>query len=45
MSDMKPIEKIQKILDSKNIKPSKMMKDLGFSSGLFSQWKTAIIIR
>lgn len=36
---MKPVEKIQEILDSKNIKASKMMKDLGFSSGLFSQWK------
>lgn len=36
---MKPVEKIQEILDNKNIKASKMMKDLGFSSGLFSQWK------
>lgn len=36
---MRIVEKIQEVLDSKNIKASKMMKDLGFSSGLFSQWK------
>ena len=35
---MNPVDKIQEILKSKNIKPYKMMKDLGFSSGLFSQW-------
>lgn len=37
---MNTIQKIQKELDIMNIKPSKMMSDLGFSSGLFSQWKS-----
>ncbi len=37
---MRTVDKIQEVLDSKNIKASKMMKDLGFSSGLFSQWKS-----
>lgn len=37
---MRTVDRIQEILDSKNIKASKMMKDLGFSSGLFSQWKS-----
>lgn len=36
---MRTVDKIQEVLDSKNIKASKMMRDLGFSSGLFSQWK------
>lgn len=36
---MRTVDKIQEVLDGKNIKASKMMKDLGFSSGLFSQWK------
>lgn len=39
---MSTIERIQKKLDEKNIKPSKMSKDLGFSSGLFSQWKSGL---
>ena len=39
---MNTIERIQKMLDEKNIKPSKMSKDLGFSSGLFSQWKSGL---
>ena len=39
---MTTIERIQKKLDEKNIKPSKMSKDLGFSSGLFSQWKSGL---
>lgn len=31
---------LQRILEELNgVKPSKMMKELGFSSGLFSQWK------
>lgn len=37
---MRTVDKIQEVLGSKNIKASKMMKDLGFSSGLFSQWKS-----
>ena len=37
---MNTVQKIQKELDINNIKPSKMMSDLGFSSGLFSQWKS-----
>jgi len=36
---MRTVDKIQEVLDSKNIRASKMMRDLGFSSGLFSQWK------
>lgn len=39
---MTTIERIQKKLDEKKIKPSKMSKDLGFSSGLFSQWKAGL---
>lgn len=31
---------IQNELEKRNIKPSKMMSELGFSSGLFSQWKS-----
>lgn len=37
---MNTVQIIQEELQSKHIKPSKMMKDLGFSSGLFSQWKS-----
>ena len=37
---MNIVERIQQKLDEKGIKPSKMSKDLGFSSGLFSQWKS-----
>lgn len=33
-------EKIVELLAEKNISASKMMKELGFSSGLFSQWKS-----
>lgn len=36
------IERIQKKLDEKKIKPAQMSKDLGFSSGLFSQWKAGL---
>lgn len=34
------IQLIQKELEKRNIKPYKMMSELGFSSGLFSQWKS-----
>lgn len=34
------IERIINLLDEKNISAAKMMKDLEFSSGLFSQWKS-----
>lgn len=37
---MRTIDKIQEILNTKNISAAKMMRELGFSSGLFSQWKT-----
>lgn len=37
---MNTVQIIQEELQSKNIKPSKMMKELGFSNGLFSQWKS-----
>ena len=36
---MSAIDRIQHELDMQGIKPSKMMSDLGFSSGLYSQWK------
>lgn len=36
---MAAIDRIQNELDLQGIKPSKMMSDLGFSSGLYSQWK------
>lgn len=36
---MSAIDRIQHELDMQGIKPSKMMNDLGFSSGLYSQWK------
>lgn len=39
---MSVVEKISLELDAKGIKPSSMMKDLGFSSGLFSQWKSGL---
>ena len=39
---MTTIERINELLSRKGIKPSKMMKDLGFSSGLFSQWKSGM---
>ncbi len=39
---MTTIERIQQKLEEKKIKPSKMSKDLGFSSGLFSQWKSGM---
>lgn len=37
---MNTIQIIQEELAKRNIKPSKMMAELGFSSGLFSQWKS-----
>lgn len=36
---MTSVEKITELLKDRNITPTKMMKDLGFSSGLFTQWK------
>ena len=36
---MSAIDRIQDVLNAQGIKPSKMMSDLGFSSGLFTQWK------
>ena len=36
---MSAIDRIQAELNAQGIKPSKMMSDLGFSSGLFTQWK------
>ena len=36
---MKEIETINKLLEQKGISASRMMKELGFSSGLYSQWK------
>lgn len=37
---MNSIQIIQSELNKRNIKPAKMMKELGFSNGLFSQWKS-----
>lgn len=39
---MNTIEIINDLLKEKGISASKMMKDLGFSSGLFSQWKKGL---
>lgn len=36
---MDTIERINLLLKEKQITPAKMAQDLGFSSGLFSQWK------
>ena len=36
---MKSIEKINILLEERGIKATKMMRDLGFSTGLYSQWK------
>lgn len=37
---MRTVDRIQDILNREGISAAKMMRDLGFSSGLFSQWKT-----
>ena len=37
---MTTIDRIEELLAKKGISRSRMMKDLGFSSGLFSQWKS-----
>lgn len=37
---MNTIEKIVTLLNKKETSVAKMMKELGFSSGLFSQWKS-----
>ena len=37
---MEIVQRIIDILEEMGIKPSKMSADLGFSSGLFSQWKS-----
>lgn len=34
------VERILEVLKARGIAPSKMLKDLGFSSGLMSQWKS-----
>ena len=39
---MKTIERIVALLEEKDIVPAKMMKELGFSNGLFSQWKSGL---
>lgn len=36
------VECIQQELDRRGIKPATMSKDLGFSNGLFSQWKSGM---
>ena len=37
---MKTIDRIIVMLDKREIVPARMMKELGFSNGLFSQWKS-----
>lgn len=37
---MTPFDRICLLLEENNISGAKMAKDLGFSSGLFSQWKS-----
>lgn len=39
---MNSVQIIQSELQKRNIKPAKMMRELGFSSGLFSQWKSGL---
>lgn len=39
---MNTIDIITKELDQKGVSPSAMMRDLGFSNGLFSQWKNGL---
>lgn len=39
---MKTIERIIALIEEKNIVPAQMMKELGFSNGLFSQWKSGL---
>ena len=39
---MDTIEIIVEELNKKGVKPSQMMSELGFSSGLFSQWKSGL---
>lgn len=39
---MRTIERIIALLEEKNIVPAQMMKELGFSNGLFSQWKSGL---
>ena len=39
---MATIDRIITLLNNRNIVPSKMMKELGFSNGLFSQWKSGL---
>lgn len=39
---MQTIERIIALLEEKDIVPAKMMKELGFSNGLFSQWKSGL---
>lgn len=36
---MRSVDKISNILKERGIRPTKMLKDLGFSTGLFTQWK------
>lgn len=38
----KSVQIIMQILSERGIKPGTMMRDLGFSSGLFSQWKAGM---
>lgn len=40
--EMTTVELIQQKLEEKGIKPAKMSRDLGFSNGLFSQWKSGL---
>lgn len=37
---MNTIERINKLLETNGVSAAKMMRDLGFSSGLYSQWKS-----
>lgn len=39
---MDTIEIIVEELNKKGVKPSQMMSELGFSNGLFSQWKSGL---
>lgn len=39
---MRIVQRIDELLLSKGIKPAQMSRDLGFSSGLYSQWRKGL---
>ena len=39
---MTAVDKMIELLNAKGVSPTKMMKDLGFSTGLFTHWKKGL---